>query len=266
MENNQQYYLGESSYTSEKKELSLLARYLPSLHFYLRFGAIVWRCSGIAQQGEFDDQRWGRSSLEIVRYLEDIGVQVSVAGMEHVRQLESPCVFIGNHMSFLETVMLPSMILPHPLTYVVKQSLIDYPVFKHILRSKKPIVVTRVNPRQDLKTVLAEGVKRLEQGVSVVVFPQATRSHQFEPDQMGSIGVKLAKKASVPIIPLAIKTDALQNGKILKDFGRLDCSIPVCFSFGSPLTVEGKGTAEQEAVVDFIQEKISGWEQSVKKG
>ncbi len=80
-------------------------------------------------------------------------------------------MIIGNHMSMMETLLLPAMIQPiNPVTFVVKEALLSYPVFKYIMRSRNPIAVTRTNPRQDLKTVLSEGMDRLEQGIFPLLF------------------------------------------------------------------------------------------------
>ena len=63
-------------------------------------------------------------------------------------------------MSMMETLILPVMVQPiKPVTFVVKETLLSYPVFKHIMLSRNPIAVTRTNPRQDLKTVLNEGLR-----------------------------------------------------------------------------------------------------------
>jgi 1-acyl-sn-glycerol-3-phosphate acyltransferase len=79
---------------------------------------------------------------------------------------------------------------------------------------------------------------------------------------MSSIGVKLAKRAGVPIIPLALKTDAWKNGKFIKDFGVIDAAEPVRFAFGAPLSVVGKGAEEQQMVAEFISGKLAGWERA----
>jgi len=236
----------------------------PSLYFYIRLIATVMRSARLAQNGRYGQEEWGSSSLEVLEILERIGVDIRVSGMNHIRDTDhGPCVIIGNHMSFLETLLLPGLILPKPLTFVIKQSLLEYPVFKHVMRSSNPIAVSRVNPRQDLKTVLEEGVKRLEEGVSIVVFPQSTRSHNFEPAQMGSIGVKLAKRANVPVLPMALKTDALQNGKLIKDFGAIRREIPVRIAFAAPFAVNGKGNDEMDIVNGFIEQKIQEWGQEM---
>jgi len=145
------------------------------------------------------------------------------------------------------------------VTFVVKESLLNYPVFKHVMRSRNPVAVTRTNPRQDLKTVMSEGSDRLANNISVIVFPQTTRSTGFDPQHFGSIGTKLAKKAGAPVIPFALKTDAWRNGRTLKDFGRLDPDIPVKVAFGKPLEITGKGNEEHQQIIDFIAEKLAAW-------
>lgn len=250
-----------ATYTTQPRTLSPAARIFPSLYFYTCLIREVFQAAALAKHGRYGSADWQRSSLRVLDHLESIGVHVRVSGLEHLRDPAlGPCVIIGNHMSFIETMLLPGLILPKPLTFVIKQSLLEYPVFKHVMRSSNPIAVTRVNPRQDLKTVLDEGVQRLESGLSVVVFPQSTRSHHFEPASMGSIGVKLAKKAGVPVVPLALKTDALQNGKMIKDFGLLRLDLPVRFAFDAPLSVEGKGAEEMQQINDFIQAQLRKWQ------
>ena len=44
----------------------------------------------------------------------------------------------------------------------------------------------------------------------------------FKPEEFNSIGVKLAKKAGVPVVPVAIKTDFWGNGRIIKELGPID--------------------------------------------
>jgi 1-acyl-sn-glycerol-3-phosphate acyltransferase len=251
----------DSSYiTATGRNIPLFARTVPTLYFYSRFFGVICRASRLAKRGQYDGKTWSASSLEILHLLEDIGVSMHITGLEEFRKVAGPCVVIGNHMSMMETVVLPVMIQPlKPVTFVIKESLLKYPIFKHIMRSRDPVAVSRTNPRQDLKTVLEEGEKRLQQGISIIVFPQTTRTDSFDPSQMSSIGVKLAKRAGVPIIPLALKTDAWKNGKYIKDFGVIDASEPVRFAFGEPLSVVGKGAEEQQMVAEFISGKLAGW-------
>ncbi len=255
-----QLILKDYRYETPARTLSPWKRWWSTPVFYTKFLSIVFRAAGVAKTGKYDDEAWVNSAYEVFDLLEQVGINLDISGIDNISRKEGPCVIIGNHMSMMETLLLPTIVVPvKPATFVVKQSLLDYPVFKHVMRSRNPIAVTRTNPRQDLKTVMSEGVARLKEGLSVIVFPQTTRASVFDPAQMSSIGVKLAKKADVPVVPLALKTDAWTNGKMVKDFGRLLIDKKCYFAFGEPICVADKGGDEQEAVNRFIQEKLESW-------
>lgn len=186
--------------------------------------------------------------------------------MEHVRATPGPVLFLGNHMSTLETFILPWILRSKlPLTFVVKEGLLRYPVFKEVMANRDPVVVTRTNAKEDLVTVLREGVARMEKGRSMIIFPQTTRTLYFDPQSFNTIGVKLARRAGVPVIPLAVKTDAWRtDGWPVKEFGRIEPEKPVRLAFGAPLTIGGNGKAENEAAAGFIAEHLGSWGIPVK--
>lgn len=250
---------GDAYNTDSKKRWALL-RAFPNFFFYCQDLRIVWRASRLAKRGKYDTAAWVASSHAVVRALESVGVRFEITGIDHIRQLETPAVFIGNHMSILETFVLPGIIASfREATFVVKQSLVEYPVFKYVMRSRNPVTLGRTNPREDLRAVLEGGEERLKAGVSIVVFPQTTRTTVFDPQDFNSIGVKLAAKAGVPIVPIALKTDAWGNGKYLKDFGKIRPSSKVHFAFGKPLWVKNRGREEHEEIVQFISDKLTEW-------
>jgi len=237
-----------------------LARVSPTLVFYTGFLRILFRSASLAKRDAYDYEDWRSSSADVVRQLERAGCRFEVRGAEHLREAGDASVIVGNHMSMLETMVLPSLVVPFgKATFVVKQSLIDYPVFKHVMRSRNPIPVTRDNPRADLKAVFSGGMERLESGISVVIFPQTSRTRDFDPERFNSIGSMLARRAKVSLVPLALKTDAWENGKRFKYVGRIVPSRTVHFAFGKPLRIQGKGAAEHEAVVEFIRSHLDRW-------
>jgi len=130
--------------------------------------------------------------------------------MHNILKTGKPAVFVGNHMSTLETMVLPAIIQPvKKVIFVIKEELTTYPLFGEIAKARDPILVGRENPREDLKIVLEAGSKKLHEGTSVIIFPQKTRSVYFDPSSFNSLGVKLAKRNKVPVIPIALITDAL---------------------------------------------------------
>lgn len=234
----------------------------PSFHFYRKMFSIVVASGLKAKNNPYTGEDWATSSFDIFRALESVGIKIHVTGMNAMDEIaDSPCVFIGNHMSVLETFVLPSIIQPRKeTTFVVKQSLVDYPIFKYVMRSRDPIVVGRDSPRKDLHTMLEGGEERLKKGRSIIVFPQSSRTNTFEPEHFNSIGVKLAKRANVPVIPIALKTDAWATGSLIKDFGFISPSTSVHFAFGKPMTIQGNGKEDHAKIVTFITDHIKKWE------
>jgi 1-acyl-sn-glycerol-3-phosphate acyltransferase len=73
------------------------------------------------------------------------------------------------------------------------------------------------------------------------------------------LGIKLAKRCSVPAVPFALKTDAWGLGKRIKDFGPIRPEKTVRFRFGAPMMVRGSGKEEHSATVEFIQNNLAAW-------
>jgi 1-acyl-sn-glycerol-3-phosphate acyltransferase len=248
------------SYRTRDLTIPFFSRVLPSGAFYGQLISTVCRSSARAKRGEYADFHWYRSSLDVMEALESVGVRVEISGLEHLRDAGGPVVLVGNHMSMLETFVLPGVVRPYmPVTFVVKEGLLNYPVFSHVMRSRDPVAVGRSNPREDFATVMKGGQARLDKGISIIVFPQTTRTEKFDPQEFNTIGIKLAKRASVPVIPLALLTDAWGNGSILKDFGKIDLKKTVHLAFGEPMNVEGNGSQTHAEVIRFIQEKLKEW-------
>ena len=188
-----------NNYMSPEKRPGWFSRTLPSLSFYMKMTNVVFSAASQVKRGIYGDKEWSQSSCDIIKALEHVGVRVHVENLDAILKAEGPCVIVGNHMSTLETFALPFMISPQKaVTFVVKKSLVEYPVFKHVMRSRNPIVVGRENPREDLRSMISGSLDRLKSGISIIVFPQTTRMTQFDPELFNSIGVKIAKKAGVP--------------------------------------------------------------------
>ena len=252
--------LSNTSYTTQPKTTSWLGQLLPSLCFYIKLIWLVCRQSRKANAGHYKGADWAFGSLQVMRALEESGVQVQVEGVENFLNIEGPCVFVGNHMSTMETMVLPCLIQPlRDVTFVTKKELAEMPIFGAILRTRNPITVGRTNPREDLSAMLEGGAERLASGRSLIIFPQSTRMATFDPTKFNSIGIKVARKAGVPVVPVALLTDAWGVGSLVKDFGPINPARPVRIAFGAPLHIAGQGKEEHAAVCTFIEEKLAQW-------
>ncbi len=221
---------------------------------------VFYACNRVAKRGDWCRPVWLYLSYRAWRCVERAGVAMEVSGLESLAGAGGPCVIAANHMSMLETITIPVLVLTHTdLSIVMKESLLHYPVTGAVMRAVGPVTVGRENPRDDLKAVLQDGTEKLKSGKSLLIFPQSTRNPCFRKSLFNSMGAKLAARAGVPLVPLALKTDFHGIGRVLRDLGPLDYGKPVHFAFGPALTVSGNGRAEHQACVEFIASRLRAW-------
>lgn len=238
----------------------LLARISPTASFFVRYPWIIFKAAWRAKRGRLDGAAWADASREVLEALEAAGCTCEITGVEHLRGLDGPYIVVANHMSTLETMVLPVVLQPlRKTTFVVKRSLTTMPVFKHIMNSRQAIAVTQDNPREDLKTMLTEGLDRLQRGYTLVVFPQGSRTMQFDPKRLNTIGVKLAARAGVPLVPCAVATDAWGLGDWIPELAKIDPAKPIRMAFDAPLQVTGRGEEQHARTLEFIGERLSEW-------
>ena len=137
---------------------------------------------------------WGRFTVDI------IGMDINIKGKENIP--EGPCVFIGNHTSILDIpVMLYSA--DRNIGFISKKEVLKVPVLGYWLKRGNCIPLDRENLR-DAVRMINEGTKNLKEGYSMMIFPEGTRSKDGKPLPFKKGSLKLATKAKVPIVPVAI--------------------------------------------------------------
>ncbi len=221
---------------------------------------IAVQCGWAARRNRFTNQDAFHQSHKTIKLVEAIGGTVEIRGLENLAAQKSPVVVVANHMSLLETFMFPCLLIPfRPVCVVLKKELTEYPVFGRAMSSLNHIAVSRDNPRADFRTVMEEGVKFLNNGISVLIFPQSTRDRIFIPSEFNTLGEKLAAKAGVLVVPVAVKTDLHGNGRVVKEFGRIVPARPVRFQFGPPVDPQKEGRQAHDQIVRFIATQLRAW-------
>ncbi|MGO9482918.1 MAG: lysophospholipid acyltransferase family protein [Candidatus Kryptoniota bacterium] len=256
------YFTTDEYHTSENTRRALLDKIVLNtrLYFVIKYSSIVLRTRKEALQGKYDSEAWALSSFDIFELIESCGGRFHITGMDNIRKCSEPVVFVGNHMSTLETMVLPCIIAPEiKVTFAVKESLVRHPFFGAVMRSRDPIVLGRENSREDLSVVLNKGRELLSNGTSVVIFPQSTRMVEFVPARFNSLGVKLAANSNARVIPIALKTDFWEIGKYMKDLGHISRNKPIHIAFGEPLAISGNGKRENAEIIDFVISHLKGW-------
>ena len=105
--------------------------------FISKFLSLVFKSRSIAQKGKFDTVAWASTSIEILRLIERCGGRFDIQGLENIKNCDGPAVFVGNHMSILETMVFPGIIASiKEVTFVVKDSLVKHSVFGPVMRAR----------------------------------------------------------------------------------------------------------------------------------
>jgi len=113
----------------------------------------------------------------------------------------TPYVVVCNHQSFVDMLLISQ--LPWEMKWMSKQSLFKVPVAGWMMRMAGDVEIERGDARSALKALRACQDK-LEQKVSVMMFPEGTRSRSGELAEFKDGAFKLAIDAGVPILPMVL--------------------------------------------------------------
>ncbi len=129
------------------------------------------------------------------------GVRVTVEGLEKL-DIHVPRVYLSNHQSAFDIFALLAH-LPVHFKFVLKQELMKIPFLGTAMRRARYIAIDRADPRKALRS-MHEAAERVKKGVSVLIFPEGTRSMdgRLQPFRKG--GFHLALMSGCDLVPIAI--------------------------------------------------------------
>ena len=123
-----------------------------------------------------------------------------VIGIENI-VLDSPAIFVSNHLSYCDFLIIGSLLRKY-IVFVANKEINQTFFFGWFTKVNHVVYVDRDNPGFSFfKDIL----RHLEKGRSIVIYPEGTRSRTGKMFKPKEGFVKLAIKARVPIIPVAMK-------------------------------------------------------------
>ena len=130
------------------------------------------------------------------------GVKVKIFGLENIDE-KATYVFVSNHASQFDITVLQWGV-PNRLAMIFKKELSKIPVFGWQLKLGPYIMVDRKSPESGMKSIEEAKDLMRTKGISVLVFPEGTRSKTGEllPFKRGAF--HLAAKVGYPIVPVTI--------------------------------------------------------------
>lgn len=117
-------------------------------------------------------------------------------------QIPSEAIFVSNHVSQLD-INAASFAIPHPIVFLAKASIRKVPILGLLNERVGTVFIDRADKEGARKAVFRLK-STLERGISVLVFPEGTRSKSGAMGSFKKGAFHLAVQADVPIIPLHI--------------------------------------------------------------
>ena len=180
---------------------------------------------------------------------------VSVGGLDPAT-LDHPFVVVSNHQSLAD---IPTVsLLPWEMKWVGKKELFDIPVMGWLMRLAGDIPVDRKDAASRA-SVLIRAQRRLDQGVSVMFFPEGTRSRDGRLKRFYDGAFALAVQAGVPVLPLAIDGTMDALPKHGWKFGRADVRLDVLPPVPTAGLTEDDVPALRERVRGMILDHVAAW-------
>ena len=128
------------------------------------------------------------------------GVSVEVRGLDQLVSGKT-YIFVSNHQSIYDIPVVFSS-LPYQLRIIAKESLGNFPFLGWHLRRSGHLLVDRRNP--DRAGILKRWRALVGQGLSLIIFPEGTRSEDGKVGIFKAGSFLLAIEAQLPIVPLSI--------------------------------------------------------------
>jgi 1-acyl-sn-glycerol-3-phosphate acyltransferase len=132
--------------------------------------------------------------------LRTTGVRVTVEGLDRLERGRT-YVFVSNHQSFYDTPVLFSS-LPFQLRIIAKESLGNFPFLGWHLRRTGHMLVDRRHPAP--KQIFSWASRLTSRGLSLMVFPEGTRSQDGCVGRFKGGSFYLALEAGLQIVPISI--------------------------------------------------------------
>ncbi|WP_017186939.1 lysophospholipid acyltransferase family protein [Alkalibacillus haloalkaliphilus] len=128
------------------------------------------------------------------------GSEVIVTGEENIP--EGSFLIVSNHQGNFDIFTLLGY-FKKPFGFIAKIELSRIPVAKPWMDYMGCLFLDRNNRRQSVET-FKQGIKMLEQGYNLAIFPEGTRTKSSKMGEFKSGSFSLAKKSNVPVLPVMI--------------------------------------------------------------
>lgn len=192
-------------------------------------------------------------------YLEKYA-DIKVGGIENLNKVKKPAIFICNHLSNSDALVLSSVLKSESLTFVAGAKLNQNPLTQLGMSITRTI---SIKPNSADKEAISKIVKTLKAGESILIFPEGTRSRTGAMGKARKGVVLIQKLTKASIVPVGIYgTEKLlpisSRDMALENFHNAEVYVNIGSQIDIPIREKGENKHDYEdRTADFFMFKIS---------
>ncbi len=222
----------------------------------------VWSCIvastlvlGVAALISYPFDRKGRIGHHCARLWGKIallanGVRVRVEGLEKIEG-KGPFIFMSNHQGSYDIFALLGY-LPFHFKWLAKKELFSIPFFGWTMSAAGYISLDRQGTRETVEA-MNQAAQKIREGMSVVIFPEGSRSPDGSIQPFKKGGFTLAMKSKVPIIPISIagSREIMPKDRLTASPGEIRIKV------GDPIETEPYSLKDRTCLMERVSETIT---------
>ena len=176
-------------------------------------------------------------------------VNIKIINKERLDSINEPVIFIGNHLSNSDGLILNKVLKEKDVTFIMGVKLTQDAMTNIGCKIVKTI---QINPSSPDRNAISNLIQHIKNGNNAFIFPEGTRSRNSTMLKAKRGIYLIAKLCNVPIVPIAIygsekfmpidKKGEMNN----ETFNRAD----VCVSIGNKITLPVKKEGEDKKVYE----------------
>ena len=187
---------------------------------------------------------WAKTNLTLA------GLRVKIEGLQSLDPKQT-YIFMPNHASFLD-ILLAFACIPYNFRIITKEEIFSIPLMGWALKRSRQIPMDRANPRKGLAS-LRQAFNLLQKGISIVVFPEGTRTSDGGIKDFKATLFILPIRSGIPVVPVRIDGtfEALKRGSILLH------PVPLKVTFHQPIPAGSFNDRDRWFYANKVQEVLS---------
>ncbi|RAL02302.1 1-acylglycerol-3-phosphate O-acyltransferase SLC1 [Aspergillus ibericus CBS 121593] len=221
-----------------------------SLLLCATYGVVASIVLRLAGYGRISQWATARSFKWVMRYTTGVRFNV-IEGAEHLTT--RPAVFIGNHQSELDVLMLGTIFPPY-CSVTAKKSLRHIPFLGWFMALSRTVFIDRANRETAVKAFDSAADEMRNHRQSVFIFAEGTRSYSDSPELLPfkKGAFHLAVKAGVPIVPVVTEnySHVLSPRNLRFEAGTIKIKVL------PPISTEGLTPADVDALTKSTRESM----------